>query len=532
MTVDVSDPAAVGIGTDGPGSHWYGLESDDPAPGARSTIKGYVIEARDAGEVLLATLDTSFSGEWIEKWNQPHELKFSYPAQAAAVASILAADRIWLLDLEGTVLNKFQIDSYTEVQQDARTFIEFQCYDGLLGIADGIVGAQETLNARGLPARNLLSESLSELMAEAGLHWGGVSDVLINTVQQIRVDRPQPIQRVLAKVAKHSHFTEINYMYQPASDSIVLEVAPDAPAEQVIMYGGNMTGIRRTVQRRGRVNRIYMYGEGQDPASRLNLTDAGEPNEYVEGEAPITRSLTIWDPSISLPAELLAAANARLLAENVDKVSFTVDVANVFVSNPEFADLNLLSLEVGRTTMMKHRLLDIEDEVMVTQITHSLSNLLDIRVELEAAPQTLPDVFESLMSEAEQAAKGPMRVGNDDGSRYPFIARTFIAQDLEALDALPDQHPGLSFRDGDLAYLISLGFVEGEFWAWNPLRLRDGGTWRMVPVGQGIYSAANMAALDALVISKRIYEPALGHTVDNAHYWKLLGGTWVEFTAT
>jgi len=147
------------------------------------------------------------------------------------------------------------------------------------------------------------------------------------------------------------------------------------------------------------VNRVYAYGAGETEA-RVDLTDAGEAQEYIEDAASQAiygiQTRMYVDKTITHPATLLKYAQ-KILAEKKDPpYQYSVDILNL--AEIDKYDYTFENLALDIRVRVIDDLLDVDIDTSIISLDLDLKNPVDIQIELSTVKNDLSDLFGQILS--------------------------------------------------------------------------------------------------------------------------------------
>jgi len=193
---------------------------------------------------------------------------------------------------------------------------------------------------------------------------------------------------------------------------------PSGSPVREIRYQKNMKGVSRRRDFTAIRNKIYAYGaEYPDESRVLNLTDAGEANEYIE-DAGIGSSQALYgikikritNKSITHPATLLLWAQRLLLRYKDPIYYYSVDVVNL-AEHSDF-DFDFENLEVGQIVrVVNSDLNNLNVNVKIVAVTTQLDKPENIKIELANATEDISDSFNSVNSKVSLSDNLAVQIG-------------------------------------------------------------------------------------------------------------------------
>lgn len=384
----------------------------------------YRIELRSPENELLRQIP-----KWIAtstykvELNQASQFRFKVPASEDYVSQLTRTNFIWLRDKSGFLLEIFLIKSLYKIGNGEEAWYEVSCMGRLGQLSDPVL-EYDMEYVEGVPQPITVGEHLINLLAfqkqDYAIGLGFVDDEILNyslsySANDVSIlSAIRGIQDVLPKALAGA-------LYITAQAELCWRKSIGSSTTQQFIVGYNLTGVRVGINYDDLITRVYMYGEGNDPAHRLSLIDAGEENEYIQDDDAVATygivPLVKQDKRIKHPETLLLFAQ-RILEEFAEpKAEVEVDVLDLAKADSVTGWENLYA---GSTYRVVHTALNVDTYVVVRRVEYNLDKSpLPVRVELDNRRQSLEDLFRKLLERMDQPFD-PL-----DYNRYPNVGRYF-----------------------------------------------------------------------------------------------------------
>ncbi len=489
-----------------------GVIDRNPFTVSASRTAVYSLEIRDADDALVLSISDWLAdgGELNMTLDQASKLRFVVPGDSAAVASLAPPNRVWIRDRWGLLIEIFRIASTNKRRDGDSTYFDCDCIGLLDQLAREPVLTYNTgftgIVADEKSVREILEDLFSDQDQTPPVSIGDIDAAIAEYEMAFQIhqtsilDALLTLQKRLPKgIAGHFYIGPNGAFHWPVSFGVT---------EKTIEVGKALQGMTYHVDYSDQVTRLYMYGAGASPRTRLNLIDAGEANVYKEsktGTYGVIPSIRV-DNRIKYADSLLLATN-RILEEAADPVvTVSVDVLNLAATDTAgFEDIS--EFYPGSSYFVIDSDNNINVEVQVRAVTHNLAHILDIRIELNNRNRSLDDIMQSIVDQIQ----GKFNI-EDDGSRNPYVGRTFDGEE-GSID-------GLGYRDGDHRHVFGGQFAEMQY--------RQDDDWRtLIPV----YKVNEFEDLptDPLIVEHH----AFGHVGDRDWYfWRRPTTEWLPLGTT
>jgi len=425
----------------------------------------YTIEIYDVYNERVAVVPGWIRGRLKRQLDKASELSFTIPYDAEGAADLVRPNHVWLRDRWGFVIDTFQIQKRRPTGSGDASYYEIDCVGAIAQLGDEVlteyVGATNTVSAH--------VAALMDGQERGNPITVGTIDPDISTIELPFYAVDTNIHAALLSLQMALPRDSRGRMYVDARRRLQWRLQPGDVTEQVITRAANVRSIEAETDYTSLVNRIYMYGEGQDHASRLNLTDAGEAHEYIDDATSITTwgvcSAIKVDRRIRHPETLLKVAQ-RILEEFATP-PVVVSVELLDLAKADDAPIGWNDIEIGGRYRVVDTTLAVDSSVEIVAIETDLARPVPIRVDLANQTRNLSDLISGLVDAIQQ----PLDV---DGDRYPTMGRNYTAQDPRAV------------RAGDTRW--NDGASRGE--------MSDGTDWQAMGGGIPLYQATSKAGLD------------------------------------
>jgi len=490
----------------------------------------YSIEVYDNDGDRVTAVPEWISGKLTRKLDQASTLEFRIAHDAEGAADLVRPNQVWLRDRWGFVLGTFQIQRRKPNGTGDASYIDFVCQGAIGQLAEEVVISYDGGGA-GLTVLDHI-EALLALQSKTGQITLGTVDDAIGSVEMPFFAVDTTIHAALLQLQTALTRETRGRFYVDPKRRLQWRLAPGDSGEQVITRKRNVYSIESEIDYTALVNRIYLYGEGQDAASRLSLMDAGEAELYLE-DAP---SVALYDVQTAIkvdrrirhPETLLRVAQ-RILEEFATPPVY-VSVEMLDLAKADDAPAGWADIEIGGLYRVVDSVLGIDQSIEIVGIETSLEQPVPLRVELANQRKNLGDLISRLVDALEQ----PLDV---DGDRYPTMGRNYTAQDPRAV------------RAGDTRW--NDGASRGEMSDGTDWQAMGGGgdpsddepeaivSQSPVPGDSDLYARANHRHLGQPLISVAGYAdlPSSGHAdgvigytngTDDEASWMLIAGDWKQ----
>lgn len=429
----------------------------------------YRIEVYDGDGDKICGVPGWTSGKLTRKLDHASTLEFSIPWDGEGAADLVRPNVVWLRDQWGFVIETFQIQRRCLRGSGDSSFIDVTCQGAI-----GQLGEEIVIQYAQDVATTTVIEHVEALLAlqvkDAPMTLGEIDDEIAEIeLPFFAMDTTIHAALLQIQMALPKEFR--GRMYVDPQRRFQWRVAPGDDGAQVITRKRNVRGIESEIDYTALVNEIWMYGDGQDPATRLKLSDLeGHEDDYLQDTVSVStygvHPAIKVDRRIRYPETLHRVAE-RILEEFAEPpVVVRVDVLDL--AKADDAPGGWENIEIGGQYRVVDLVLGIDQVVEIVGIETDLTRPVPIRVELANQTRSLGDLISGLVDALQQ----PIDV---DGERYPTMGRNYT------------DHEPRNPRAGDTRWNTDRG------------QMYDGTEWRDMGGGEGgdpiWYEAATKAEL-------------------------------------
>jgi hypothetical protein len=423
-------------GFDGiPPINWTAPSSGDPYDGGTVTLPPatinitasrthvYRIEVYDEDNDRLAVVDKWFGGKLFLALDQANSVQFSITADDAAAALMVRPNVIKVRDRWGFLVDTFVIQQTAGRRVGDAVFLDVQCasYIAQLGEEPVVLYEGEDVDGEGLTVAQHIAGLLALQIRPYTITLGDLDDAIgaetfvFHAQDTTVLNALRQLQSVLAKDLA-GHF------YVDANRRLVWTLVMDDKKERYLGLGANLQGLRYKTDWTQLVNRIYLYGEGQDEATRLRLTDAGEAEEYMEDASSVStyglNPKVKIDRRVRKPETLVRIANRVLEEFGEPRIVVEVDAIDLAKSD-EYSHFE--DIYIGSQYRVVDTAQGVDTTVDVVAMEIDMGNPMPVRLELTNQERRLGDLFGDMLDALTQ----PLDV---DGERYPTMGRNYSTE--------------------------------------------------------------------------------------------------------
>jgi len=462
----------------------------------------WTIEVRNEDGHYIAILEEWWDAFYESEADVGAELRFKIAYDNPLRESVAYPNHIWIRDVVGHVREIFHLTRSEPKQSgDVRT-VDVTAMSRINQLGREPIIDYDTSVFEGGTATigEILTSWFGGQMQRTPLKLGDIEPLISERSISISVQQVNVLEAI-RQIQSQLPLSQAGYFYVDSKGFFHWKVRTGWQRGQVLAIGGNMTGIQRDENWDDTYNRLFLYGEGDDPRTRLTLKDGGHPTEYYDGATigeygvlPFIKQ----DRRIKYGDTLLAMA-ARLVEEHQHpQYTYNVNVLELTIADTSGIG-TWAELDLGSDVRVVAEQLDIDIQLKVRKIVRDLGHPLRMRVELNNRTRRLSDLFEELYRQVD----APLDVRSDPW-RYPDIARVFTVEEIEEAE----DTGGIDFRDGDWSYVPAVGEIPSMMSYWDEAL----GAW--VPLANENWLRNELDVLEAEIIDA--YTQAIAQAIDDA----------------
>ena len=379
---------------------WGGGDAE-PTDVVDFATREYELLLYDKNDVLLSFLPNFSNPFWTTEVNRPDILSFDYPSRDNNAARFVQPNQIWLRDRANgnLLLQRFRIMTPTLEAPDP-DIIHVECLDWMSLLAEERITSFIRSTSDAATFADVIDGYLAFQANTIHIHRGVMSAAIKN-----RQTNTWATNKTILDAIETIHETVGGHYHVDAYRRLTWKERLGPSKGQQFRVGKNIQNLTRVGPDFTEViNRLYAYGNGSNRDTRLNLIDAGEPNEYVDDAASIASfniKSGLWrDSEIEDAAELLAAAEFVLEQRKDPRVSYSVGVVDLtFDTN---IGRNFEAIELGSVWWVIDEQVSIQTQQIVVKIVRNLRVPTDVRLEITNIPRDLSSLFKKLFRGLEE----------------------------------------------------------------------------------------------------------------------------------
>jgi hypothetical protein len=415
----------------------------------------YRVEVYTPDGDLVSRIPGWTRGRLTRVLDRASALSLTVPIGEEGVADLVRPNVIWLRDRWGFVIDTFQIQKRIPRGSNDASYVDIEAQ----GRITELVG--EVILSYTEEDRIPVADHIAALLAfqeRATPTPLGIIDPEIGDILRRFSCEDTNVHAALLQLQFTLPRDQRGRFYVDPQGRFNWRVAPGDNTEQVISRDLNVKSIEADIDYNGIVNRVFLYGEGNDPATRLALSGYvdEEANEYTEDYIEDAASIATYglhplikqDRRVKYQDTLLRMAN-RILEEFAEPPT-TITVELLDVAKSDNALPGWRDIEIGGKYRVTDAALGIESSVEIVEIQSDLARPVPIRVELTNGALSLADIINRIY----EATVQPLDV---DGDRYRSMGRNYSdteprnarAGDVRWNDAedRPEMHDGSDWRE-------------------------------------------------------------------------------------
>lgn len=450
----------------------------------------YRLEVHDLDGNRISTILNWWDGFWTETANEGSVLTFSITYDDDNTQYMSRPYEIWLRDKYGAVLEVLGVRKASPEQAGDARYMHVTAESALNKLATEVVLEYERAAAAAATVGSIVADLFALQQQDAPLSVGTIDPQIANQNVEIALFQTN-ILAALRLIQQQLPVNLAGLFYADTKGRFQWKKRTGWQEGQTISISGALQGVLRTENWDNVFNRLYLYGEGLDPSSRLNLTDAGHATLYYDGTTQGQHGIIPaikQDRRVRHPEALLALAQRLVSEHESPALEYQVRVINLALSDTAKGIWE--ELYIGSDVRIVAQDLDLDATVGIKRIRRNLGNPLDITVELANKTPRLSNLFMDIYDRLDE----PFDVLQTD--LYPNMARILTGDE------------GIDFRQGDLRFEDDdhLEVWDGD--SWEDVDSPDGVTWN-IDESEGNLDT-NMADITGIAVEDLGDIPALG----------------------
>ena len=242
----------------------------------------YRLEVRTGTGGYRQTLTQWSNARFEQVLSAGNTLTFTVPFDDEA--EVKPPYQVWLRDDRGLVVERFKIRGRKPRQTlSGATYLNVTAQSGLCQLAMEPVMEFEKTPDDELNVREVVSELLGGQAQDSPVKLGSI-DASIGSQDCAVSVQDGTILSALIQIQQGLDKDDRGTFYVDAQWRLNWKRHVGYRTGQVLAVGGNIRGIERDENWDSMANRVYFFGAGDDPATRLNLQDAGETYLYIQDD--------------------------------------------------------------------------------------------------------------------------------------------------------------------------------------------------------------------------------------------------------
>jgi len=357
----------------------------------------YTLEVRDTNDDLVVDISSWWGGSLRIELDRASELVFSASIDNAAAADITIPNLIWLRDRWGFVVDTFLIRRVEKTRALEKTVIKVTCQSRLIQLTRERIESYDSTSTP-VTVNTIISALFGAQLQTPGI---GVGTIDSGIGGQTTVFAISDTTILAALEALQKQLSPTGHFYVDMKGNFNWRTAVGSSLGGTLQVGEVVQGDNYTIDYDDMITRLYAYGAGDDPSTRLTLEDAGEANEYIDSSNVATYGVLpsrYVDRNISYPAALLDAAQNMLANYDSPLVRLQITALDLAKSDGDrFATID--DLYVGSTYTVVDSDLSINESVQVLAMDLDLDHPLRTRLELSNRTRRIADLIDAVVSQ-------------------------------------------------------------------------------------------------------------------------------------
>jgi hypothetical protein len=459
-------PAGASVGSstaNGPGG-WIPTSMPGETiglPGEHSTVQSsvtysrtapYTIQVRDGDSApkpgtLIGTLTRWWAGTLKLNVNSAGELTFCVLHDNTYADDLVAPNFLYVRDVWGFFVDQFVIVKKRKVRAGDAAYIEITGQSLLVKCAKEVIESYNTGYTGATPIAKPIHDivhnqgvlvDLLALQTRKPILTVGTREPSIAATAITYSAKLVSLQAALMDIALMLQQEQAGYFYVDSKFRLQWRRSLFRGVQKMEV-GKQIRELSAEYSFEEQVHRVYMYGQGNDIAHAVSLTDAGHATIYYDSPKISSGDIRckVWrHRRTSSPAAVLDLA-VRFIKE-YEEVPVSISVGIIDLSKTDTAGYGAFEQPFpGAQYELIDDVLDIDETVWLKSLTYDMSNPMNVQAEFTRQASDMG----SYVGDITQQLLQPFTV-EDDGTQNPRIPRI-----ISHSYVYPD---GFALKDGDL----------------------------------------------------------------------------------
>lgn len=418
----------------------------------------YRLEVRSLSGTLLNYVRNWHSGFWKQQLGRGSTLAVGIPGEDTNIDNFVIPNQLWLYDNTNTLLEKFHIYRRKLARRGTAIIANIEGRSLINQMNEELVVDYDTGDGVTDSIKNIVRDLLDDHQLHAlPIRLGNIDSAIGDEQRHFRF-QGMKLRAVLDRIKDTiGGYIEVD----PSSRRLNWKRTLGENKGQQIRYRKNEKGIERSEDRTNLVTRVYAYGAGTTPETRIRPPDPF----YIDGDTQGTYGIVpgiFQDNTTTSQDELVDAATAYLKDRQYPRLTYAVDM--VALEHDQTLGSTFEALEIGSRVTVIDETLVIDIATRIITLDRDLSNPLRVTIQVanplagtsawgtaSAAPeraraQTAADVITEIFRRLEAVERPDLGLYDELGIDGPFNLLTLDGDQLGSLD---DDQSGAGGLDGD-----------------------------------------------------------------------------------
>lgn len=428
-------------------------------------LQYWSLEIRTSGGALVQEVTEHWAGSAVFNVDQAPELEFCTTLDAFDNFATVGNREIWLRDWRRHLMGRFEIVRVERAYNGAARYFRVQAQGIVARLSQAPVitystPVDERENEDGSVTRTRRYSSVGTIVSEllafqtrTPYFSVGYIDPSIRDTSRIFAVDDTNVMDALRQLQNSQPAGRSGFLWIDDQNKLQwrLRIGIDRAVLSSSLPTPSLRGATVRMCLDEMATRVYLFGALKTTDTFTSLTDAGQPNDYIQANTATygVRSARRTDNRIKYPETLLAAAQRILAETSVPYYEVEVDTVDLVKADGDYGAVDLWP---GSEYLIDDDTASPLSSVYLTaqSVTYDLSNPLATGIKLANRARRLSDIFDRILGQLNPTVDEETLLENweaeDDDDPYPSHFTRMVARSMEeATD--PDTPVGESLAE-------------------------------------------------------------------------------------
>jgi hypothetical protein len=428
-------------------------------------LQYWALEIRTSGGALVQEVTEHWAGSAVFNVDQAPELEFCTTLDAFDNFATVGNREIWLRDWRRHLMGRFEIVRVERAYNGAARYFRIQAQGIVARLSQAPVITYSTpvdsvenedgsiTRTRHYSTAGVIVQELLAFQTRTPFFSVGYIDPAIRDTARMFTADDTNVMDALRQLQNSQPVGRSGFLWIDDQNRLQwrLRIGVDRAVLSSSLPTPSLRGATVRMCLDEMATRVYLFGALKTTDTFTSLTDAGQPNDYLQANTGTygVRSARRTDNRIKYPETLLAAAQRILAETSVPYYEVEVDTVDLVKADGDYGAVDLWP---GSEYRIDDDTASPLSGVYLTaqSVTYDLSNPLATGIKLANRARRLSDIFDRILGQLNPTVDEDTLLenweGEEDGDPYPRHFSRMVARSMEeATD--PDTPVGESLAD-------------------------------------------------------------------------------------